>query len=305
MWSQATATPTAATDQALGLAAGDSLAVTLYDFPDMKDAITATVSSAGTIHLPYAGTVKVLGLSPSAAETAIEQALQSRNMVKDASVSIKVLSSSTYVVYLAGEVNRPGPVQLLAPAPLSYVLTQSGGFTGIAGKHIVILHRNNKMPESVNFDPQNISPEAMNAMVFPGDIIRVQATDVFYVIGEVARQGIYPITGGLSVGNGLTGMGMIRKMTLLQALSYAGGITEIAARSKALIIRSRPDGTREIIHFDVLKLEKGQIADPIIHPNDIIFVPSSYLRNLTNNLITTAINSTYALPAITATVNNP
>ena len=40
----------------------------------------------------------------------------------------------------------------------------------------------------------------------------------------------------------------------------------------------KPDGTREIIHFDVLKLEKGQIADPLIQANDIVFVPSSYLR---------------------------
>lgn len=305
LWSQTPVTPPATPPPALGLAAGDTIAVTLYDFPDMRDAISATVSPEGTIHLPYAGTVKVLGLSPSDAETAIERALQSRNIVKDPSASIKIINSTTYVAFLTGEVNRPGPIPLLAPTPLSYILSQGSGFNGIEGKHIIILHRTSKLPESVDFDSENPTVAAMNTIVYPGDIVRVSTAGVFYVIGEVGRQGIYPITGGITAGNGLIGLGKIRNMTLLQALTYAGGITSIAARSKAIVIRTKPDGSREIIHFDILKLEKGQIADPIIQPNDIIFVPSSYLRNITNNLFTSIINAAYLLPIVTTTANNP
>ena len=161
------------------------------------------------------------------------------------------------------------------------------------------------LPESVDFDSENPTVAAMNTIVYPGDIVRVSTAGVFYVIGEVTRQGIYPITGGITAGNGLIGLGKIRNMTLLQALTYAGGITSIAARSKAIVIRTKPDGSREIIHFDILKLEKGQIADPIIQPNDIIFVPSSYLRNITNNLFTSIINAAYILPIVTTTANNP
>jgi hypothetical protein len=43
-----------------------------------------------------------------------------------------------------------------------------------------------------------------------------------------------------------------------------------------------------------VKLYKGEVADPILHPDDIIYVPSSYLRQQTNNLFSTALSSVYA-----------
>lgn len=303
-WSQSA--PAAASNlTAVGFAPGDTLSVTFYDLPDLNGGVNVVIAADGTVHLPYAGTVKIGGMSPSEAEIAIEHSLQSKNIVKDPSVSIKVLSSSNYVVYLTGQISRPGPVPLLAPAPLSYVLAQGGAFTGVEGKHIVILHRNSKLPESIDYDSMNMTQSAMNTKVVPGDVVRVAPTDVYYMIGEVGRQGIYPLTGGISAGNGLVGTGIIRNMTLLQALAYAGGITQVAARSQALIIRPKPDGTREIIHFDILKLEKGQIADPLIQANDIIFVPSSYLRNLTNNIFSNLVNGLYVLPIVTSTIQNP
>jgi len=80
---------------------------------------------------------------------------------------------------------------------------------------------------------------------------------------------------------------------LLEALAQAGGITAIAARSKMLILRT-VDGKREQIQVDEVKLYKGEVADPILHPDDIIYVPSSYLRQQTNNLFSTALSGVYA-----------
>ena len=296
-------TPSAVIDP--GFAPGDTLSVSLYDFPDIKNDITVTVDSQGFIHLPYAGSVKIADLSPSKAEKAIEDTLVSRGIEKEANVTVKVLTSSTMIVYLTGEVARPVSLPLYAPAPLAYILNQGGGFTGVEGKQISILHRYGSLPTEVAFDSQNMTSQAMNTLVHPGDIVDVLPTAVFYMVGEVARPGIYPITGGLSLGNGITGLGRVRKMTLLRALALAGGITDIAARSKALLIREKADGTREIIHIDVLKLEKGQIADPLLQKNDIFYVPSSYLRNITNNLFSNVVNSLYAVPALTQTINNP
>jgi hypothetical protein len=45
---------------------------------------------------------------------------------------------------------------------------------------------------------------------------------------------------------------------------------------------------------DQVKLYKGEVADPIIHPNDIIYIPTSYLRQQTNNLFSTALSGLYA-----------
>jgi polysaccharide export outer membrane protein len=288
-----------------GFAPGDTLEVNFYDFPELKGAIDVAIDPQGFIHLPYAGSVRIAGMSPSQAERAIENALISKGIEKQANVTIKVLTSSSMVVYLTGEIAHPASLPLFAPAPLAYVLNQGGGFTGVEGKHISILHRYASLPTEVAFDSENMTAKTMNTMVHPGDIIDVLPTGVFYVVGEVTKPGIYPLTGGLSLGNGISGLGRLRKMTLLEGLALSGGITSIAARSKALLIRQKADGTREIIHIDILKLEKGQIADPLLQKGDIFFVPSSYLRNLTNNFFSNVVNSLYVLPAVAGVINNP
>jgi len=77
----------------------------------------------------------------------------------------------------------------------------------------------------------------------------------------------------------------------------AGGITPIAARSKMRLIRTI-DGKREEIIIDQVKLYKGEVADPIVQPDDILYVPSSYLRQQTNNLFATAISALYAVGTV-------
>uniref|UniRef100_E6PYQ8 Soluble ligand binding domain-containing protein n=1 Tax=mine drainage metagenome TaxID=410659 RepID=E6PYQ8_9ZZZZ len=139
----------------------------------------------------------------------------------------------------------------------------------------------------------------MNTLVYPGDIINVEHIGTIFMVGELMKPGTYPLTGALSVGSGLAGIGAVRHMTLLQALAMAGGVTEIAARSKSILLRTKPDGTREKIMIDIVKLEKGEIADPVLRAGDIFYVPSSYLRNLTNNLFLNLVNAMYVLPALT------
>jgi protein involved in polysaccharide export with SLBB domain len=115
----------------------------------------------------------------------------------------------------------------------------------------------------------------------------------------VNHPGIYPIGGALSVGtvSGASGEGIVKNMTLLEALTLAGGITQIAQRSKMYLLRT-VDGKREEILVDQVKLSKGEIADPILHPNDIIYLQPSYLRQQTNNLFATALTGLYAATTI-------
>jgi hypothetical protein len=60
------------------------------------------------------------------------------------------------------------------------------------------------------------------------------------------------------------------------------------------------NGKREEIKVDQVKLYKGEIADPLIQPDDIIYVPSSYIRGVTNNLFGTAVQSAYAAAQLSA-----
>lgn len=278
-----------------GLAPGDQVEVHMFDFPDLGGAVRAHIAADGTVHLPYAGTLQAAGKSPDELQVAITEALRSRGVVKDPNVTIEVDSAMNLTVDVIGQVLTPKSIPLYAPAPVSYVLSQAGGLNGIAAHHLTIIHADEESPTSLDYDPNAPTPAFLHTMVQPGDIIHVGSSGVYFVAGEVNRPGIFPISGALSIGlpTPSFGMDVVKQMTMLEALTQAGGITPIAARSKMRILRT-VDGKREEIIVDQVKLYKGEIADPIIHPDDIIYVPTSYLRQQTNNIFATAISGVYA-----------
>ena len=284
-----------------GLAPGDQLNVRMYDFPDLGAGVQVRVGGDGSVRLPYAGTIQASGMSPDGLEEAITDSLKAKGIVKEPNVTVDVLSAVNLTVNVLGQVQSPKVIPLYSPAPLSYVIAQVGGITGLADHHLTILHHSDQAPTSVDYDPEAPNSAAMNTLVKPGDIVSVSSRGVFFVGGEVNHPGIYPMGGALSVGQAspVGGEGVVRNITLLEALSQAGGITSIAKRSKMYILRT-VDQKREEIVLDQVKLSKCEIADPILHPNDIIYVQPSFLRLQSNNLFSTAISSLYAV----ATVRN-
>lgn len=282
-----------------GLAPGDQLNVRMFDFPELTGQLTVHVAADGTVHLPYAGTIQAQGLSPDGLQRAISDALREKGIVKDPNVSVDVVSAVNLTVNVVGQVLSPKSVPLYAPAPVSFVIAQVGGLTGLAEHRLTILHRGEQLPVSVDYDPDALSAATLNTMINPGDVITVSSRGVFFVCGEVNRPGVFPIGGALSIGQASpqSGEGVVKNMTLLQGLSLAGGVTQIAARSKMHILRT-VDGKRVDIQVDQVKLSKGEVADPLLLPNDIIYLPPSYWRQQTNNLFATAVSSLYAATSI-------
>jgi polysaccharide export outer membrane protein len=298
MWAQETAAPEHALT-APGLSPGDQINVRMYDFPELTAGVMVHVEADGSVHLPYAGTLSAEGMSPDGLERAIAESLRQKGIVKQPNVTVDVVTAVHLTVNILGQVASPKSIPLYAPAPLSFVLAQAGGFTGLADHRLTIVHPSDELPTSVEFDTEAPNSVAMNTLVRPGDIVNVSSRGVFFVGGEVNRPGVYSIGGALSIGqaSGLSGEGLVKQMTLLEALAQAGGITPIAARSKLHILRTE-EGKRIDIQVDQVKLSKGQVADPILHPNDIVYIPPSYFRQQTNNLFSTAVSSIYAVAQV-------
>ena len=84
------------------------------------------------------------------------------------------------------------------------------------------------------------------------DAIIVAQSDEYFVRGEVQRPGRYPMSGDI---------------TLIQALSTAGGYTDYARPSRINIIRSG-----ESLRFNATRIERQRDPDPRIQPGDIIIV---------------------------------
>jgi polysaccharide biosynthesis/export protein len=75
--------------------------------------------------------------------------------------------------------------------------------------------------------------------------------------GAVARPGIYPVTG---------------QLTLLRALALAGGGGQYAMLNEVMLFRSGSALEANTQMFDLEKIRSGEIADPIINADDVIVV---------------------------------
>lgn len=99
---------TARYEQAYLLGPGDQLEIMVDRMPEL--ARSATVRTDGMVTLPRSGDIAVAGLTPTAAAAAVRQRLLAR--VRDPQVSIAVANPREAKVFVAGEINRPGPVAL-------------------------------------------------------------------------------------------------------------------------------------------------------------------------------------------------
>ena len=81
----------------------------------------------------------------------------------------------------------------------------------------------------------------------------------FYIVGRVNQPGRYPLS---------------PNMTVLQALSVAGGPIQLAHKDNIRIIR-RSEGKEEILRFDYDKVISGKKLEQniLLEPNDTIIVP--------------------------------
>jgi polysaccharide export outer membrane protein len=61
-------------------------------------------------------------------------------------------------------------------------------------------------------------------------------------------------------------------MTIMQAISLAGGFTSIAARERVVISRVEKDKQR-IIEINLLRIADGKAPNSFVSPGDEIYVP--------------------------------
>lgn len=82
--------------------------------------------------------------------------------------------------------------------------------------------------------------------------------------GYVARPGIFPVSG---------------KLSLLQAVALAGGLDKLANEGDIRVFRQKADGGREMLLFDLEPIRKGEKQDPVLSENDVVLVGKSVGRS--------------------------
>jgi polysaccharide biosynthesis/export protein len=108
----------------------------------------------------------------------------------------------------------------------------------------------------------------LNVLVNPGDVVKVPRAELVYVVGEVARPGGFELKSN-------------ERVSVLQAIALAQGLTHTSSSAHARIIRTDAiTGARLEIPIDVNKILAGKVADPLLQPRDILFVPDSAGRSV-------------------------
>lgn len=95
--------------------------------------------------------------------------------------------------------------------------------------------------------------------------IREFTTQRVTVEGAVAKPGIYPFTG---------------QLTLLRAMALVGGGGPMARLDEIMVYRKAPDGRMETLTYNMEKIRDGSEPDPIIYAEDVIVVKRDRTRAL-------------------------
>jgi polysaccharide export outer membrane protein len=262
-----------ATSAPVIIGAGDLLAVSVFDTPELTTQVR--VNSDGNVTIPPIGEVHLGGMTPEDAADLIGTKLVSGEIVKHPQVSIFVQEYASQAVYVTGEVAHPGVYPLLGSYQLLDIISAAGGVTALGGNEVSITHRNDpKHPHILRLN--HVTPDGdSNPVMTPGDTVHVFQAGIVYVVGEVAHPG------GFLLDKDTT-------LTLVQAVALAQGLTPIASKGQARLVRTNENGTKVIIALDLQKVLNSRSPDIQLQKNDILYVPRSTARIFASQAFITA-----------------
>jgi polysaccharide export outer membrane protein len=240
------------------------------------------IAADGYVSLPMVGRVRAGGLTIVQFESELTTRLTT--YIEHPQVTVLVSDYRSQPVSVIGAVRNPGVIQLKGRKTLVEVIALAGGLIPEAGNTVTITRdlSNGRIPLAAAADDPGgkISVarvnlrKVMNAQA-PGDNVVIKANDVLtvprgqmvYVVGEVQRPGGYVLNERDSV-------------SVLQALSLAGGLTANAAPKKAKILRDKPGSTERVeVASNVRNILAGNAPDVSLRPDDILFVPNSMAKS--------------------------
>jgi polysaccharide export outer membrane protein len=250
---QAQAQPAPKAAPAVVLGTGDVVKITVFQSPEMTT--ETRITEAGTITFPLLGVVPVAGLTTTQAEMRIADELRKGKFLVQPQVNILVVQARSRQVSVLGQVAKPGKYTLEeAGNKLTSVLSQAGGNSG--ADVVTVMKLRNGKHEKIEVDVVELFIKgdlSRDLEIEHGDIIHVQRPPMFYIYGEAARPNAYRLE---------------RKMTIMQALAAAGGLTPRGTERDVKVFRR---GADDKIQQLVLGMQEPVLADDVIYIRQSLF----------------------------------
>jgi polysaccharide export outer membrane protein len=213
----------------------DVVRIAVYGHPDLSQ--TVSVQADGSFAFPLVGRVEASDLAPPELERKLADSL-AHGFIRDPQVAVTVQQYRSKVVFVVGEVARPGPYPLVGTRRLLEVLARAGPMTADAGTEAVVVRPRNPearpvlpaeigaaaaggLAEVIRVDMRDIEAGdlAKNVALLPRDTVFVPAAPKVFVSGRVPNPGGYAFVPGT---------------TVRQAVGLAGGSVGSAGRVRVL-----------------------------------------------------------------------
>jgi len=282
----------AKSDPGYVLGPDDQIVVQVLDMEEIKGDRPILVDMQGNVRLPVVGRMHVAGLTVEQTEANLRERLLA--VLKDPEVTVLLAAFRSHPVSILGAVRTPGVVQIVGKKSLSEVLSMAGGANPDAGNSIVITRRKEvghlplptaRLDTSEQFYVGQVNLKSLvdatdpeeNIAIESGDVISVPKGELIYVLGAVPRAGGFVLNERETI-------------TVLQAITMAGGFDRFANQKSIGILRPKAGGTdREEILVDVKAMLTGKGKDVPLMANDVLFVPISGRKAGTVRALETAL----------------
>jgi polysaccharide biosynthesis/export protein len=117
---------------------------------------------------------------------------------------------------------------------------------------------------TINLNELMESGDATNNIILQaGDIVTVPHAGIVYALGAVGRPGGFVLVNDRA------------QMTTLKLLALAGGLSRVAKKDHAIIIRKNNQGQQYEVAVDLKKVLERTAEDVQLQPSDILYVPDS------------------------------
>ncbi len=248
----------------------DVINITVYEEPDLSRS-DIRVSGTGDISFPLIGKLEINDLTTFDIEKLISAKFAEQEYILNANVSVSIKEFNSRKFLILGAVRNPGSYSLSVEERVIDAISKSGGIISeLAGKKGMLIrsYKNENGNEEKIVIDINIKrllhgdDQSANIYLADSDIFYIPSADKFYIMGEIQLPGSYSID---------------KDLTLVEAISMAGGFTEIAARNRSRIIRVE-GGMEKIIEVNVDRIMKSgrKTEDVFVLPDDIIVIPESF-----------------------------
>ncbi|HZR29539.1 MAG TPA: polysaccharide biosynthesis/export family protein [Terriglobales bacterium] len=151
---------------------GDLLHINVWKEPEISQSVT--VRPDGNISLPLIDEFRVAGLSPRAIQQLVTDKLKS--VLTNPQVTVTVAEVRSKMVYVTGEVGKPGAYSVVAPMNVLQLIARAGGLTQFANRKQIYILRSSSQDNRLKFNYSEVvkghNPD-QNVILHSGDTVVV------------------------------------------------------------------------------------------------------------------------------------